>query len=165
MTVRDAAGAEAATEGEIDVRPYGPPEYSDEGHRAAIASGATAMWCETPWLDGNAKVVAPFWVEGWAWCSAGLEDVAVYVDGIFRVRAQHGLARPHLAESLGEQVAAGGGFAATIDPAECPPGWHTITVVATGADGAAVGMSGLVECRAEAEAPGPTGTGRRSRRP
>ena len=23
----------------MDVRPYGPPEYSDEGHRAAIAAG------------------------------------------------------------------------------------------------------------------------------
>ncbi len=159
VTVRDAAGAEAATEGEIEVRPYGPPEYSDEGHRAAIASGAVAMWCETPWLDGNAKVVAPFWVEGWAWRTGGLKDVAVYVNDDVRVQAQHGLGRPHLAGTLGQPVTASGGFAATIDPAECPPGWHRITVVATGADGAAVGMSGLVECRAEAEGPGPEADG------
>ena len=152
VAARDATGAEVATEGEVDVRPYGPPEYSDAGHRAAIAAGRTSMWCETPWLDGSAKLVAPFWIEGWAWCEAGVEEVTVYVDGIFWVRAQHGFARPQLRERLGESVAGGAGFAATIDPAECPPGWHTITVVATGADGPAVGMGGLIECRPRADA-------------
>ena len=58
------------------------------------------------------------------------------------VRAQHGLPRPHLLETLGEPVAAGGGFAATIDPAECPPGWHTGHGRGGRARGARGGMGG-----------------------
>ena len=113
VAARDATGAEVATEGEVDLRPYGPPEYSDDGHRAAIAAGRTSMWCEAPWLDGSAKLVAPFWIEGWAWCEAGVEEVTVYVDGIFGCG--------HSAGSLGRSCVNGWGSRSPAAPGSPPP--------------------------------------------
>jgi 2-polyprenyl-3-methyl-5-hydroxy-6-metoxy-1,4-benzoquinol methylase len=154
VVARDSAGAEATFDADVELRPYVPPQYTDEGHREALAAGDTAMWCDTPWLDGSAKPAVPFRVEGWAANRAGVQEVGVYIDGVLHIRAQHGFARPDLAELLGEDAAARVGFTATIDPGECPPGWHRITVVATGASGSPVGMSGLVECLAAEPAAG-----------
>lgn len=145
-------GAELVVEGEVDVRPFANPVYTDDDNRAAIASGRLGMWCEAPALDGSARLVAPVWVEGWAFAgrSTGVADVSAYLDGVTRVPARHGFSRPDLRERLGDE-AVDSGFVATLDPEECQPGWHTLTVIATSGDGQAIGVSGLIHCLAEAD--------------
>ena len=151
--VAEAAGARTTElTGDVDVRPFEEPRYTEDENREAIAAGRTAMWCEQPWLDGSADLVEPLRVEGWAWCNTGVDNVTVYIDGALAVRALHGLARTHLRGPYGEAVAGGAGFAATLDPAECPPGWHQVAVVATGADDRSVGLAGPVLVRGQADA-------------
>ena len=140
VTVRDDSGAESVAEGEIELLPYlSATAPRDEG------GGTTRMWCETPLLDGSARVVPPLRVEGWACCGEGVERVDVFVDGLDRVQALHGIDRGDLSEALGEERAQSAGFNLTLDPAQLAPGWHELTVVAIGADGVAVGVSGWLE--------------------
>jgi SAM-dependent methyltransferase len=152
VVATDSNGAEAVVEGDVELKPFEAPAHSDDDIRAAFEAGRSAVWCETPWLNGPEPVVAPVRVEGWAWSSAGIETVSVNVDGVTEVAAGHGFSRPDLAERFGEEVAASAGFAITLDEAECPPGWHRITVVASAADGRSVGVTGLAECRSAAQA-------------
>jgi SAM-dependent methyltransferase len=152
VVARDSAGAEAVVDGEVELQSFESPVYSDEEIRPALESGRPAMWCETPWLDGSKPVTAPVRVEGWAWSRAGISGVSVNIDGVTEVAALHGLTRPDLTERLGDEVGASAGFAVTLDEAECSPGWHRLTVVASATDGRNVGISGLVECRPEPKA-------------
>ncbi len=154
VVARDRTGREAATEGDIDLRPFEPPAYTDQDRRRAIADGRTVVWCERPRLDVASHVGSPLRVSGWAWCAAGVREVTVGVDGVTRVPALTGLPSPHLQDSLGDEVAEAGGFSAVLDSEELAPGWHTLTVVAVGADGRAVGIAGPVEVSAAGSAAG-----------
>ncbi|HEV2723386.1 MAG TPA: methyltransferase domain-containing protein, partial [Thermoleophilaceae bacterium] len=142
----DRAGSTTEQSGPIRLEPYVDPPFDLAAREAAVASGTTTMWCETPNLFSKAEVGTPVEVLGWAHGAAGIADVLVSVDGMVMRRAYHGLVRPDLRSHLGEDGARASGFVLTLDPSECPIGWRELTVVAVGGDGRSVGISGLVHC-------------------
>lgn len=142
----DRAGGIAQQSGPIRLEPYVDPPFDTPAQDAAVASGVTTMWCETPDLFSSSEVRAPVEVRGWAHAAAGIERVLVSVAGRALRRAHHPLVRPDLRGRLGEDGARQGGFALTLDPSECPVGWRELTVVAVGNDGRSVGVSGLIHC-------------------
>jgi GT2 family glycosyltransferase len=126
------------------IEEFESPPPTVEGLVESIASGGTAMWCEAPPLDGNARAVGYLDVSGWAYSRAGIDGVSVYLDGL-RYRARHGVARPDLT-AVSDELG-GSGFELTIELAEHQAGPMELAVVAHGADGQRVGMRGTVECR------------------
>jgi SAM-dependent methyltransferase len=156
------AGGIASVAGVADVQPYEQPPLGDAAVVEALAEGRPAMWCEYPDLFVTREGEAPLEVSGFATSPAGIERVMVTVDGWLRIDAVHGLVRPDLRSRLGDAAAADCGFAVRLDPAECPLGWHELTVVAITRDGRGLGVSGMVEClppgrskQASASAPEP----------
>jgi len=146
IVATSCSGVRATLAGEVDAQPYQQPPLGDEAVVAALAGGAPAMWCEAPDVHVERTAAVPVEIAGWAASPAGIESVIVTIDGRRRLEALHGMVRPDLRARLGDTVATGG-FAIHLDPAECPPGWHELTVVAIAADGRAVGVSGVVNCR------------------
>lgn len=145
LTARAADGHERTVVGHAEVEAYREPDYRPGGVRPE-GDGSTAMWCEAPNLFGGAPVATPVEVNGWAYGTAGVEGVSVTVDGWVREGALTELPRPDLQELLGVDAAGRGGFALTLDPATCPPGFHYLEVVAVGRDGRSVGVQGWFQC-------------------
>jgi SAM-dependent methyltransferase len=127
--------------GEIEIEPYGTP-VSDAD---ALAGLGTSLQCGRPAAD--AEVSMPVRLAGRAYSRAGIERVLVFLDGRARFEALYGLHRPDVARALGSEEAASSGFALTLDLVECPPGEHTLTVVAVPLEGAPVGLTRSFRCR------------------
>ena len=124
---------------------YEWPPPNPEGLAAAIAEGRTAMWCDSPVLDGRVAVDEHLCIEGWAYCERGLEEVIVVVDG-HRHTAHHGLPRADVDEALPAFDGQVSGFMHVLDTRGWAPGTHELSVVAVGRDGSAVGQGGTVTC-------------------
>jgi hypothetical protein len=117
-----------------------------EGSLEDLERGMVAMSLNEPALapGGTCVVEGPVTVRGWAHAREGIESVAVIVDGQ-RYEALRPVVRTDLLEYYGADAAAEAGFVLQLHPSECPPGTHTIAVVATGRDGDTVGIEGEVE--------------------
>jgi GT2 family glycosyltransferase len=125
---------------------FEPPPPTFEGLAEAISHGRTAMWCEAPPLDGDARAVGYLDVRGWAYSRAGIDGVFVYLDGL-RYQARPGALRPDLGALFTDDDLSRSGFELSIELGEQQAGQLELAVVAHGADGHVVGMRGQVECR------------------
>lgn len=133
---------------ETDLDPaqsFEQPPLGDAGVREALAAGEPAMRCDEPDLFGTREATVPVEIVGWATSPAGIEGVTVTIDNRIRREAAHGLVRIGLGDLLGERTM-DAGFSLGLDPTECPPGWHHLTIVARTGDGRRLGISGDVYC-------------------
>jgi 2-polyprenyl-3-methyl-5-hydroxy-6-metoxy-1,4-benzoquinol methylase len=137
----DGDGRRTALEGELEVEPYGPPAPDAQ----ALDGQGVSLQCGRPAAD--AEVPMPVRMAGRAYSRDGIEHVLVFLDGRARFEALYGLHRPDVVRALGAEDAASSGFALTLDPLECPPGEHTLTVLAVRADGRAVGLERSFRCQ------------------
>jgi SAM-dependent methyltransferase len=145
----DQAGGRAELSGQVEILPYETLRYSPEEVKAAIAAGETVMWLERPPIvEGSCEVGGPLEISGWAYARDGLESVRVTLDDR-TMEALRPIVRPDLLEEHGAEMAGVAGFVLSLDPSECPPGPHRLTVVAVGPGGRGVGVSGDLVCRAE----------------
>ena len=131
----DREGDRAAVEGSVGVLPFEPAPATAAARRAAVASGGVALVLdERPGTtDGD-----PLEVSGWAHSSAGLEAITVTGDDRHRLEALWPVDRPDLATDHDGEV--GAGFASRLDESLCPPGRHSLVVVAVARDGRAAGL-------------------------
>jgi SAM-dependent methyltransferase len=142
----DREGGRAVQEGELEIEPYGPPVPDAD----ALRGSGTSLQCGRPGAD--AEVSMPVRIAGRAYSRAGIERVLVFLDGRARFEAVYGLHRPDVVRAVGSEDAASSGFALTLDPLECRPGEHWLTVVAVPGDGHAVGLRRSFSCRPAAVA-------------
>lgn len=147
ITARDDRGEEAVRHGIVDVLPFTVPPVALDGLQAELAAGRPVMSADEPLLDGSDRVVGHLAVNGWAYGPSGVRAVYITVDGRRRAEAVLGRRRPDLPRALGASESGYGGFGAVVDLHAVPPGPHHVSIVAVGADGAAVGREGtfLVE--------------------
>lgn len=142
LTLRasNEAGAEGVWRGSVEVLPYRRLAPTREATEEALRSGATAIWLEHP--EGRTTVAREgyFQVQGWAHSAAGLRGVVVTIDGGLRFEANHGLERSDLDGLVAGVDLSRSGFSVRIDARPLEPVRHTMTAVAIGADGAAVGL-------------------------
>jgi len=159
VTAYDQDGGRSDVAGEVDVVPFVEPRYTAEENLAAIEAGELAMWLERPSPAESApEVEAPVEIAGWAYARGGVGAVLVTIDGKIRAEALQPVFRPDLVDEYGEEVARQAGFVLRLDPRECPPGWHRLSVVATAGDLRAVGLEVDFHClpkRPPAEIPAP----------
>jgi 2-polyprenyl-3-methyl-5-hydroxy-6-metoxy-1,4-benzoquinol methylase len=144
----DLEGGRDAIEGPVEVQPF--ERASDPGIGAVPASDQeTAIQLDEPLAaEGSREVTLPLRVTGWATAPSGVESVVVTVDGETRYEALRPIARPDLLGRHGPEIAGEAGFALELAPADCPPGPHTLAVVARARDGGTAGVAREVLCRA-----------------
>lgn len=121
-----------------------------EGSLEDLERGMVAMSLNEPVLDGSHPCIVEgtLTVRGWAHARGGIESVAVVLDGD-RYDALRPIVRTDLRDYYGEDAATEGGFVLRLHPSECPPGPHTLAVVAIGREGDVVGVEGEVICSPE----------------
>jgi 2-polyprenyl-3-methyl-5-hydroxy-6-metoxy-1,4-benzoquinol methylase len=141
VTAVDRDGRRTAVEGELEVEPYGAPVPDAQ----ALDGQGASLQCGRP--AAGAEVPMPVRMAGRAYSRDGIERVLVFLDGLARFEAQYGLHRPDVVRALGSEDAASSGFALTLDPLECPPGDHVLTLLAVQADGRGVGLERSFRCR------------------
>jgi hypothetical protein len=156
----DTDGERTAVEGWIDVLPFESAHESVAEARAALASGGIALFLDEPegerWTEAVDGAVA---ISGWAHAHAGIEAVLVTVDGRHQHEALRPIVRPDVIQDIGADVAGEAGFVSRVDEVQCPPGRHTILVVAVARDGRAVGAERqIVVSTAPATQPKPPDT-------
>jgi SAM-dependent methyltransferase len=149
VTAYDQDGGRGDVVGAVDVVPFDPPKYTKDDNRAAIAAGEIAMWVERPAADASSEIEQPVEIAGWAYAAEGVESVLVTIDGHARHEALRPIFRPDLVDDYGEQVARQAGFLLRLHPRDCAPGWHRLSVVATGGGRRAVGLERDFACLPE----------------
>jgi hypothetical protein len=144
----DLEGGRSAIEGTVEIRPFEQPGRSPEENLARIEAGRVAMSLDAPRiLDGAGEVEEPVEILGWAHAKGGIEAVVVTVDGCRQHEALRPVVRPDLMGDYGPEVAFDAGFVSRLHGSECEPGRHSVSVVALGENGEAVGVAGEVVCR------------------
>ncbi|NLT07371.1 MAG: class I SAM-dependent methyltransferase [Solirubrobacterales bacterium] len=142
----DKEGGREAIEGPVAVQPFAEEAVG----RGLAESRDVEIALDPPLADGDGgpcEIAGPLSVTGWARAPAGLEAVVVSIGATVRHEALRPIARPELLGRLGRDGAADAGFALRLDPAEVPPGPHTLTVVARARDGSTAGVERRVVCR------------------
>ncbi len=150
LSAYDAEGGRAVIEGQLDIRPFEEAGATAEANLAALARGGRAMWLDEPrFRDGRAEIDGELRISGWAHLEDGVEAVVVTLDGHIQYDAVRPIVRPDLLDVHGADIAAEAGFAVRLHAADCPPGRHSLSVVALGRDGhSAVGVEGELRCQA-----------------
>lgn len=148
----DRDGRRSAIEGVVEVRPFGPPRAVAPARLGSLAPGEIAIRIEQPRIEaGTCEVHGPLEISGWAHARDGVEAVLVTLDGDVQHEALSPIMRPDLLSECGAEVAAAAGFALRLDPTECPPGRHSLTVVALGSAGGAAGVEAGLLCQPATE--------------
>lgn len=142
-------GRELRVERPITVEPYDPP---GDGTPAAIRAGAIAMSCDIPRLGSADAVSSPVRISGWCYAQGGIDRVQAFVDGNRRYDLIFPTPRRDVWEFFGVRDALLSGFDLRLEIEDCPPGHHSLAVLATTADGRTVGQSGTFVCLGAAAA-------------
>ncbi len=128
----------------VIVEPYSPP---GAGSPEALRAGAIAMSCDTPRLGGDDDdVSAPVRITGWCFAHSAIDRVQAFLDGTRRYDLIFPTPRRDVWRFFGARDALLSGFDLRLDPDDCPPGAHSLVVLATAADGRTVGQSGTFTC-------------------
>lgn len=136
-------GRELRVERPITVEPYDPP---GEGTPAAIRAGAIAMSCDMPRLGDADEVSAPVRISGWCYALDGVDRVRAFVDGNRCYDLIFPTPRRDVWGFFGVRDALLSGFDLRLEIEDCPPGSHSLAVLATTTDGRTVGQSGTFVC-------------------
>jgi SAM-dependent methyltransferase len=137
----DRDGGRTVQESELEVEPYDTPVSDAQ----ALEGLGASLQCGRPGPD--AEVSMPVRMAGRAYSRSGIQRVLVFLDGRARFEALYGLHRPDVVRALGSEDAANSGFALTLDPLECGPGAHDVTLVAVQEDGRGVGLQRSFRCQ------------------
>jgi len=116
--------------------------------RAAIAMRGTpgargiAAWIGAPTRGKRFRQGTPISVNGWAFATPGIANIALYLDGreILRSR-QHGFAGPYVSPFFPEvdvELTTRSGFIARLDTADISPGRHVLKAACVLPDGSTV---------------------------
>jgi hypothetical protein len=139
----DADGRRSTVEGAIDVRPFLSGASKVAGEVGGLEGRDPTLSLESPHVDGGAaEGDTPLEVRGWAHAKDGIEAVLVTLDGVAQYEALRPISRPDLIGDIGRDAAGEAGFCLVLDPVDCPPGRHDLTVTVLGRDGELAG----VEC-------------------
>jgi hypothetical protein len=111
-----------------------------------LANGGIAMATGPPDLSGRVPVNAPVRLGGWCFALSGIDRVRAILDGEREYELVYPTLRPDVWRALGRRDALLSGFELELDLTECPPGRHTLTVLATTTDGRTIGQAGEFEC-------------------
>jgi SAM-dependent methyltransferase len=142
----DMEGGRSAVEGTVEVQPFDAGVETREP--LAPSEDQLTIQLDEPLSAAEPReLTLPLRVTGWASAASGIEAVVVTLDGKTQYEALRPIARPDLLDSHGPDVAANAGFALQLDPGECPPGLHTLTVVASARDGKTAGLERELTCR------------------
>jgi SAM-dependent methyltransferase len=141
-----AGGRELRVERPITVEPYDPP---GAGTPAAIGEGAIAMSCDMPPLGDDDGVSSPIRISGWCYARDGVDRVQAFLDSNRRYDLIFPTPRRDVWEFFGARDALLSGFDLRLGIEDCPPGRHSLVVLATTADGHTVGQSGTFVCLEE----------------
>jgi hypothetical protein len=149
----DLDGGRSAIEGSVEIRPFEPPSRTPQENLARIEAGKVALSLDMPKiLEGPHEVSEPVEILGWAHAEDGIEAVIVTIDGHHQHEALRPIARPDLLADYGPKVASDAGFVSRLHSSECGHGPHSLTVVALGQNGEAVGIAGEIVCPESADA-------------
>lgn len=139
--------------GDIAIRPFEVVKPTVEEAGARVAAGKVAMCLDSPSVPGADEAVdVPVRVHGWAHAPQGIEAVVITVDGRYQHEALRPVCRPDLLNQYGRDVSLDAGFTSLLLDEECGPGRHTVTIVALGKEGNAVGTTRELLCGAESTA-------------
>lgn len=142
----DRQGGRSAVEGPVEIRPFAIHPTPAPSDGAALADVTLVL--DSPAIAaGPCRVEGPVEICGWAHAEQGIEAVVVTLDGTLQYEALRPIVRPDLLDRFGREIAAEAGFALRIDPADCLPGRHSLSVSALGRDGGAAGVEGELLCR------------------
>jgi GT2 family glycosyltransferase len=100
------------------------------------------LCCDEPRLDGTTVVGHALAVSGWAHAPAGIQSVAILIDGSVHAVAATGVPRPDVRSAF-RDIGGAPGFASCLDVSRLQPGEHTIAVVARACDGRTARRSGV----------------------
>jgi hypothetical protein len=137
------AGSEAVIERDLIVEPYEAPGELDA---AAARAGQVALTVDFP-LSGGAEIESPARISGWCFAQAGVESVRAILDARRVFDTLFPALRPEVWKRLENRDALLSGFELELDAEDCPPGEHTLTILANTSDGRRVGVSGAFVCR------------------
>ena len=112
----------------------------------ALARGEVTLATGPPELSGGAPVRPPVRIGGWCLAAAGIDRVQAVLDGARLYDLVFPLVRRDVWRAVGRRDALLSGFELMLDRAECPPGHHTLVVLATSGDGRTVGQAGEFTC-------------------
>lgn len=128
--------------GEVTIRPFEPPGATLEENLDRIAAGKVAMALDAPQLQGgDFELEGSVKIHGWAHAKDGIEAVLVTLDGCHQHEALRPISRPDLLGDYDREVALDSGFTSLLLDDECGPGSHSLTVVALGHNGEAIGVT------------------------
>lgn len=143
VVARDATGREAVAVTEVDVQPFAVMPSTFDRWPALVAAGdpvVHVLGC-TP-AAPRPGWPAPVAVTGFAYCTQGLDRLALIVDGHLEVAPFHGLYRPDLETVLASRAAVAAGWRAELLDLDGSPGDHELVVLAVAPDGRAAGWRG-----------------------
>lgn len=143
----DLEGGRSAIEGQVEVRPFDTSATASPS--APVTRDGVTLSVDNPVVaDGACEIEGPLEISGWAHADEGIEAVVVTLDGgALQYEALRPVVRPDLLEELGRETAANAGFALLIDPADCPPGRHRLSIAALSQDGRSSGVECDLVCR------------------
>jgi 4-hydroxybenzoate polyprenyltransferase len=143
IRARSRRGEIAEVCGTLHVEPYAPAAWQPEDERTALESGRPTMTCEVD-ASANTPLGLPQYLYGWAYASAGISRISVFIGGTHRYEAEVGLPRIDLVRGLGLCLA-DAGFRLLLEPDRVPPGRQAVVVVAYPLEGEPVGTSGWLD--------------------
>jgi hypothetical protein len=152
ISSRTAAGAEMELERTVIAEPY---EHPVGPTAEALAGGGVAMATGPPDLTGALPAGVPVRLAGWCFALSGVDRVRAILDGEREYDLVYPLLRRDIRRVLEHPDALLSGFELILDGAECPPGRHSIAVLATTTDGRTVGQAGEFECVPASDGPAP----------
>jgi hypothetical protein len=132
----------------ITIEPY---EEASEPSAEAIDRGELVVCCDVPRPGHADELGSPVSIGGWCYASGGIDRVVAFLDGRSRHDLLFPVPRPDVEQDLGRPDALLSGFALPLDPNACPPGEHSLTLVAAATDGRRAGRAVSFGCRAAAD--------------
>ncbi len=135
-----------------------PGETSAESATTASPSPGIRFFLDTPAVaDGRAtETVRGFLsINGWAFSSAGLTGIEVFVDGRSQGQAYRGIRREDLHKAFGQKEALRAGFAMLVPPQVLKQGRHDLRVVIRDGAGHTEEIAFTVDAEPSMDGPGP----------
>lgn len=151
MTVTAAypGGHEQHAERTVIVEPYETP---DRAELAASQHDRIALACDSPAPGQIDELSAPLSIHGWSYSKGGVDRLRVFLDGREEFDVIYPTLRLDVRDHLGVPEAALSGFQLLLEPEQCAPGEHSVTILATHNAGRVVGSSAMFRCVDRSEA-------------
>jgi len=107
------------------------------------------LYCDEPKLKFVSQISGICCIYGWAAPKSEISAIDIFIDGNHAGKAFYGFARPDVIQAdpkLGHDIRVG--FAFRLDATKLAAGMHTLRIAATGKDGGAAALEGMIEVSA-----------------